>query len=329
MPGLPPPPPDPVAAALAKAQAHLSLEAGLDKEALPAAVPQHLAFLRTTHRTGVSLRAPSAKTFERYECKWLPLLASSKPGAALAPPPDVAWVWHCHRLAPKSYARTARRLGLPEAAPFLIQTEGASATQEAWAAAYLDEPFFLADVGGEGALVLDGFDVAAACERQRTFLWQVSGPCFDDGAFLRDGARRYEHFLRLMRSGAFLVPTYQIDLFWHTHILRSAGTYAADTRRLCGCWLPHDDSVNDRAEGSKLNRQFDVTKELWAATYGEAYAVKGGMYRGEPPGAYFDAAWENEPVPIRWRLLREAGVTMQPGGAPPVAEGVVIGVGVS
>ena len=136
--------------------------------------------------------------------------------------------------------------------------------------------------------VLEGFDVAAACERQRTFLWQVSGPRFDEGYFLCDGARRYENFLRLMRSGEFLVPTYQIDLFWHTHILASASTYAADTRRLCGFELPHDDSVNDRAEGSKLNRQYEVTQKLWAENYGERYAVPGGMYHGEPPEAYFE-----------------------------------------
>ena len=334
MQALPPPPIDPVEAGLAKAQARLSLEAGssaegLDAKALLAAVPQHLAFLRAAHRAGVSLRAPSAKTLERYASKWLPLLATADEGAALAPPPDVAWAWHCHRLAPRSYARTARRLGLPETEPFLIQAEGGSATEKAWAAAYPDEPFFLEGDSGDdaGALVLDGFDVAAACERQRTFLWQVSGPRFDEGYFLHDGARRYENFLRLMRSGEFLVPTYQIDLFWHTHILASASTYAADTRRLCGFELPHDDSVNDRAEGSKLNRQYEVTQKLWAEAYGgERYAVRGGMYRGEPPEAYFDATWEKETVEIRWRLLREAaGVTWQPGGAPPVAEGVVVG----
>ena len=316
-----------VEAGLAKAQARLSL--GLDAKALLAAVPQHLAFLRAAHRAGVSLRAPSAKTLERYASKWLPLLATADEGAALAPPPDVAWAWHCHRLAPQSYARTARRLGLPETKPFLIQAEGATqnATQKAWAAAYPDEPFFLEGDSGDdaGALVLDGFDVAAAAERQRTFLWQVSGPRFDEGYFLCDGARRYENFLRLMRSGEFLVPTYQIDLFWHTHILASASTYAADTRRLCGFELPHDDSVNDRAEGSKLNRQYEVTQRLWAEAYGERYAVPGGMYRGEPPEAYFEPTWEKETVEIRWRLLREAGVTWQPGGAPPVAEGVVVG----
>ena len=253
-----------IEAGLAKAQARLSLAAqpGLDAKALLAAVPQHLAFLRAAHRAGVSLSAPSAKTLERYASKWLPLLATADEGAALAPPPDVAWAWHCHRLAPRSYARTARRLGLPETEPFLIQAKGdaADATQKAWAAAYPGEPFFLEGDSGDdaGTLVLDGFDVAAACERQRTFLWQVSGPRFDEGYFLHDGVKRYENFLRLMRSGEFLVPTYQIDLFWHTHILASASTYAADTRRLCGFELPHDDSVNDRAEGSKLNRQYEV-----------------------------------------------------------------------
>ena len=82
-----------IEAGLAKAQARLSLAAqpGLDAKALLAAVPQHLAFLRAAHRAGVSLRAPSAKTLERYASKWLPLLAAAKPGAALAPPPDVAW----------------------------------------------------------------------------------------------------------------------------------------------------------------------------------------------------------------------------------------------
>ena len=110
----------------------------------------------------------------------------------------------------------------------------------------------------------------------------MSGPRYDEGYFLHDGVKRYENFLRLMRSGEFLVPTYQIDLFWHTHILASASTYAADTRRLCGFELPHDDSVNDRAEGSKLNRQYEVTQKLWAEAYGERYAVPGGMYRGNP-----------------------------------------------
>ena len=83
---------------------------------------------------------------------------------------------------------------------------------------------------------------AAACERQRTFLWQVSGPRYDEGYFLHDGVKRYENFLRLMRSGEFLVPTYQIDLFWHTHMLDPL-RYGAETRALAGRLVDHEDDV--------------------------------------------------------------------------------------
>ena len=58
MPGLPPPP-DPVAAALAKAQSRLSLEAGLDKEALLAAVP--LAALQSGQLKG-RLESPATSS---------------------------------------------------------------------------------------------------------------------------------------------------------------------------------------------------------------------------------------------------------------------------
>ncbi len=40
--------------------------------------------------------------------------------------------------------------------------------------------------------------------------------------------------------------------------------YAAETGEiLFGSMLPHDDSVNDRTAGSKLNNSQDVTQKLW------------------------------------------------------------------
>ncbi|KAH8062130.1 hypothetical protein JL720_13335 [Aureococcus anophagefferens] len=174
---------------------------GLDIDHLVAASKKHVAFLRACHKANISLQPPSKTTLQHYEA-WL----ASK---ALEPPPlDCAWVWHCHRLAPLSYARTAARLGLPDAKSLAFRwTEAAT------------------DAGGEpGALVLDGFDVVASCARQKTFLWQVSGERYEDELPRRRA--RHEHFLRLMRRGEFLVPTYQIDLFWHTHILDSGAAYA-------------------------------------------------------------------------------------------------------
>ena len=77
---------------------------------------EHHKFLRKVHRSGLSLREPTAQEFRRYEHFWLPLLASldlrndddDDAGLVLCPPLDVAWMWHCHRLAPASYRRSCQ-----------------------------------------------------------------------------------------------------------------------------------------------------------------------------------------------------------------------------
>ena len=63
-----------------------------------------------------------------------------------------------------------------------------------------------------------GFDLVSSAKAQATFLWQVSGPNFQDDAFLLQGAENYSKFLTVsqMASDFPIVPTYQIDLMWHT-----------------------------------------------------------------------------------------------------------------
>ena len=39
--------------------------------------------------------------------------------------------------------------------------------------------------------------------------------------------------------------------------------YATDCEAILGYMLPHDDSVNDRSEGSKLNNAHAITVKLW------------------------------------------------------------------
>ena len=78
----------------------------------------HIDFLRRVHAAGLSQRRASAESVRRYRDLWLPLLAS-RGAAALAaaedavPPLDVAWLWHCHRLAPRAAWGRARGLPLP------------------------------------------------------------------------------------------------------------------------------------------------------------------------------------------------------------------------
>lgn len=55
-----------------------------------------------------------APAIERYETRWLPLLAEHRGVKALAAPLDVAWVWLMHALAPSKYAADFQRItGVP------------------------------------------------------------------------------------------------------------------------------------------------------------------------------------------------------------------------
>ena len=89
-----------------------------------------------------------------------------------------------------------------------------------------------------------------------------------------------------------LVPTYQIDLMWHTHILTNLTLYYEDCKAIMGSTMNHDDSFNDRTADGPLDRAFNDTKALWKETYnGEEYFAAGGMYRGEPPQEYYLPSW--------------------------------------
>jgi hypothetical protein len=189
-----------------------------------------------------------------------------------------------------------------------------SYTQALWKKLYPHESFFL-ETQDEPAsslnptkeeenvaaneISLDAFDILDSCERQSAFLWQVSGDRYRDDTFLLEGITNYEKFLNLMTSNPrpkFLVPTYQIDLMWHTHMLTSITNYHKDCVRITGSIVEHNDSLTDRTEGEVLDVNFQATKKLWYEQYGIDYSVQGGMYRGEPPQMYFDTTWSRHSV---------------------------------
>jgi len=61
---------------------------------------------------------------QRYLDCWLPLVYMYPSNELLIPPADVAWIWHCHRLAPKIYeAFVIGRFGtlLEATTPFALQ----------------------------------------------------------------------------------------------------------------------------------------------------------------------------------------------------------------
>ena len=127
------------------------------------------------------------------------------------------------------------------------------------------------------------YDVMAAVLRQKLFNYQVSLPHYTDNTFIDLAIERYKKFLymRLKHKNLFVVPTYDMDIVWHTHQVYPV-LYKEDTERILGEHLNHDDSVNDRKPGSKLNRSSAATRSTWREMYAEDYSSFGCMFRGNP-----------------------------------------------
>jgi hypothetical protein len=216
--------------------------------------------------------------------------------------------------------------------PFELQSSdnsdgkgAAFTTRQLWQKAYPDEPFFFSEIQksdeaspSSSGLLLSGFDLLSSTERQATFLWQVSGERFEDIDFLNEGVENYHKFLTLKPKAKqmILVPTYQVDLMWHTHILSSTSLYNKDCTAMIGSTFHHDDSLNDQSEGGVLDTSYCMTKELWRKEYGEAYAVEGGMYRGEPPSPYFDRNWTATEMIILPVSLEMGASSTSPANGP-------------
>jgi hypothetical protein len=317
---------------------------------------KHKKFLEELHELGATLPVGSSSQFTqlrslfRYQQLWLPLV-KDHPLEPLIPPPDVAWLWHCHRLSPVNYVNYimesfGKDVEIEATPPFCFQMPGCPRnessiemkTQNIWKTMYPDEPFFLPDPGansGEGELsvktpltrdgcLLSGFDLQASAERQATFLWQISGERFEDDDFLEEGVENYFKFLKLKprarESKVMLVPTYQIDLIWHTHILSSITDYNKDCRVIMGEVMNHDDSLTDRSIGGVLDVSYKSMVKLWKEEYNCEYAVCGGMYRGEPSASFFSKDWKAHDcldAEAYQHLIRQMGASSTPSSPRP------------
>jgi len=260
-------------------------------ELTPQLLCHQLDFMSTTHLSDDPLVIDNA--VRRYERCWLPLAAEvARSELSLCPPVDVHWIWHCHMLAPRHYERdclqlvgkvVGHRVRLAEQL-----AERRLATADVWRQKYPQEPFDVTDASPSAAAGpyqrLSSYDLSAAVRRQSKFFYNVSLPHYRDDVFLQQAVARYRKFLllKLRHRDALLVPTYDIDLVWHTHQLHPL-VYKHDTARLMGRMLNHDDNLNDRDPDSPLLSAYVRTKQLWRQAYREHYALTGAMYRGERP----------------------------------------------
>ncbi|KAK9678359.1 hypothetical protein RND81_11G206500 [Saponaria officinalis] len=253
----------------------------------------------------------------RYNAYWLPLLAKHLKNPVsedpLVVPLDCEWIWHCHRLNPIRYKFDCEKLygrilGYHNVVSS-IQASSKSKIEEIWNKMYPEEPYeldinrpFSEDVMQNGPQneKFTSYDLLAAVKRQIPFTFQISRPHMSDDLFLREAEARYKGFLHLARVNMkknvqqFCVPTYDVDLMWHTHQLYPS-YYCKDLINIVGKVLQHDDTDSDRSKGNKLDTGFTETSKQFEETFGKRYWKAGAMYRGNAPAPVTD-------VPSKFRI---------------------------
>ncbi|KAK9270879.1 hypothetical protein L1049_026465 [Liquidambar formosana] len=272
---------------------------------LVAAAKQQLRFLATVDRNRHLYDGPALdRAIYRYKYCWLPLLAkhaeSQVSEGPLVVPLDCEWIWHCHRLNPVRYKSDCEEFygRILDNWDVVSSVQGTSGkqTEAIWNRLYPNEPYeldlssHLLDVADNilGAPESTKYDLVSAVKRQSPFFYQVSRPSMNDGHFLEEAVARYKGFLHLIKRNwersikHFGVPTYDIDLIWHSHQLHPV-SYCKDLVAILGKILEHDDMDSDRAKGKMLDVGFSGTTKQWEDTFGSRNWRAGAMNRGSAP----------------------------------------------
>lgn len=78
------------------------------------------------------------------------------------------------------------------------------------------------------------------------------------------------------------IPTYDIDLIWHSHQLHPA-SYDKDLVAIMRKVLEHDDTDSDRTNCQKLDVGFSEITKQWEEIFSTRYWRAGAMYHGGAP----------------------------------------------
>ena len=114
----------------------------------------------------------------------------------------------------------------------------------------------------------------ASIGRHAPFLFQVSGAAYNDEAFLANAIGRYEKFVALCstKEQAALAPPVDVDLVWHTHMLRGAD-YEGESAAMRG----GDSSGRGPLDHDNGEGMIATLDAAWARTLDAWHAGGGGQ----------------------------------------------------
>ncbi|CAF1418658.1 unnamed protein product [Didymodactylos carnosus] len=185
-------------------------------------------------------------------------------------PFEIEWIWHVHRLHPITYQRDLQTNQISNMDVYekkKVKHDGCGSC-----------PRMAIDYHKrvKGTITFrSSIDLVHAVERQQDFLAKFSRhylyTCnLKSDVNLKEKfvqlVQTYVSFMKLADKNQIIVPTFDIDLIWHTH-MRNPLQYRAACMQLCGFVLNHDDDTSSET----LNGAYEKTAEKWKKTYNTEY----------------------------------------------------------
>ena len=212
---------------------------------------------------------------------WMTVLENIGEGALdLSPPNDIFFIWIVHKLAPLKYyndcMRIHGRLLDVQRSETLLEIQQQN-TKELWPP---DEPWTLveslASQSCSSSNTLYSCDLFASAKKQFDFLFQISRPQFLNEEYLTRSLDRYRRFTQLATQPGgveFAVPTYDIDLMWHSHMI-DVLSYRNYFLNSAGFVLNHDDGSSSQIEKILL-KKYKETSDAYETTFNMPYVLCG------------------------------------------------------
>jgi hypothetical protein len=177
-------------------------------------------------------------------------------------PWEIEWIWHVHRLHPLTYLNdcsTQLSDGLVDKKTIRLTLNDVKKNKSKMTLLSMNN--------------FSSIDLTSAVIRQNNFLNKFQKHFLYsyhlkrlNKSIFHDLVQDYVLFFKLARKNQIIVPTFDIDLIWRTHI-RFPSNYHEFSKGLCGFILDYDDPV----ETYVLADAYQITADRWKQNYKSEY----------------------------------------------------------
>lgn len=184
---------------------------------------------------------------------------------------QIEWIWHVHRLHPIAYYndcinQVPGRYFIDKKVRKLNINQYEKMIHCSLEKSILNQRIFVPSIDLTKA-VLCQHNFLEKFQNHKLYLYDLRRM---DMTWFEQMIENYISFMKLARKNTIIVPTFDIDIIWHTH-MRYPMHYREFSSTLCGFVLDHDDSMTPEI----LKDAYQNTAERWKNAYQSEYGQNG------------------------------------------------------